>query len=589
MTDPRTNELVHQVFFGWTYTQPTGKLDLRAWSLEERDAKRWSARLKEHIRLQGTDKPPHALSYIAFDDGTVAILRRVLLGHSGGRNNSHALIGSADVLTVTVALALDNWTDWQNDPPQHYWMPSFTASHFADITDDGLAAQMLPLTPQCEQAAGTVLTRLLDKPHAPLSIIGCPAEQRLPLVWALRGAADTHLRRNGTTRRWSFSTHEARHEDAIQRLPEIVFLPAQPEGTGAASRTIVDLTSGREPVGGNSSMATTLVTQFLHKTTQREPVYEQPLPREVYVPTQPPVVLPNARTVEEFLGALGKLETSVSGHQQRRELRATLDVDTMNKITTFVESTTRKELTRRVLTLVYGHQLADLQQNDGLAHAAGLIAKCDSEYVARKLSAAALSSGKNQVTAAAYHRWVTLERPPVITPPPRTNHERRTTKKSAARAVVTRMATALFLVFIIGFLLGLLIGRPTQPAASGTPAPETTTTTTASTAPQPGTGPSSAGLPTVGRVAIQPNGNERVYSFVQAGDKFYPQAPCHNIAQGVYQCVRIGTPTDPQPPVELVAIIVPENQVAGLQELATRQQPTGMREGWRDTKIVPRA
>ncbi len=442
---------------------------------------------------------------------------------------------------------MESWPEWQKHPPANQWMAKLTPSNLPEVSTSSLAATMRPLAVQCEQAIGTVLGRLLDQPHAPLTIIGCPVEYRLPMVWALRGAANDYLNRNyGVHRRWSFSTHEVRHEDAVSRLPAIVFLPARPEGIGVANRTIVDLTPGREPTSTRAGMATTLVTQFLHKTSQREQVYEQPPVRNEYLPSPPPVTLATARTVDEFLVALGQLETSVSGHQQRSELRATLDVDTMNKITTFAERTARKQLTERVLTVTYGPQLTDLQQTDGLAHATEQIAKCDSDYLARSLSAAALSNGKNQVTAAAYQRWVTFDRPPVITPPPRNNHERRTTKKSAARAVATRILTALLLAFIIGFLLGLLIGRPAQPAASGAPAPETTTTATTPTAPQTGT--ISAGLPTVGRVALQPTDNERVYSFVQAGDKFYPQAPCNPVGQGIYQCVRFGTPDSPPRP-----------------------------------------
>ncbi len=95
MTNPRANELIDQAFFAWSDSYATSKLDLVASSLKGKATASLSASLKEHIRLQGADRPAHALSYIDLGDGTVAVLRRVLTGHSNGRNNSHALIGSA--------------------------------------------------------------------------------------------------------------------------------------------------------------------------------------------------------------------------------------------------------------------------------------------------------------------------------------------------------------------------------------------------------------------------------------------------------------------------------------------------------------
>ncbi|MCA1671425.1 MAG: hypothetical protein LC799_04225, partial [Actinobacteria bacterium] len=110
------NELIDQAFF--SFNQVDG-LTIVASSLLNDDLERkWNALLRNHVRLKAhKDIPPHAMSYFLISPESAVVLRRVRHGDSGGRNNSHALMSSPQVLTAQVALGLELWTGWKKDPP----------------------------------------------------------------------------------------------------------------------------------------------------------------------------------------------------------------------------------------------------------------------------------------------------------------------------------------------------------------------------------------------------------------------------------------------------------------------------------------
>jgi WD40 repeat protein len=258
--ESRAGDVIHQAF-AWSHG--AGLLSMQANSFPaEPQAELWRRRLQAHIRPQpvyGAMPPAYALSYLDFGDGTAAVVRQINTDRPR-RNNLHALIGSAAVLDVPVALALASWEGWLDEIGSLPWPRSLSPADLPNIAE---ASQMLREQVQNFRAELiTVLAQLLDDPAAPLSIIGCPDEYRLTMVWGLYAAVDEYLRRKlGHARRWSFSTHEVSHDAAIERLPEIVFLP-DPQIDVVVNRTVVDLDRGRN-VSRNEALADRLVASLL--------------------------------------------------------------------------------------------------------------------------------------------------------------------------------------------------------------------------------------------------------------------------------------------------------------------------------------
>jgi hypothetical protein len=268
MTEPAPNGVVHQAFFGWSHD--AGGMALFSHSFPRPDeATRWMRRLEAHLRLipvPGEELPSRALSYFTYEDGSAAVLHRVNAGYTHGRNYSHALIGSSATLNVTAALGLGSWKGWQARPPPSGMVP-IPAALFPAA--EAAAQRLRPLAERRERELVVGLTRLLDNPRDPLSIIGCLSD-RLAMVWGLREAADDYLRQLGQHRSWSFSTYEDRHDVTVEGLPEIVFLAAEPPGAAVVHRTIVEL--DRYPaVSPNITLASELVSKLLRGTPLRTP------------------------------------------------------------------------------------------------------------------------------------------------------------------------------------------------------------------------------------------------------------------------------------------------------------------------------
>ncbi|MGQ0777877.1 MAG: hypothetical protein ACT4NY_26285 [Pseudonocardiales bacterium] len=253
-------ELIDQAFFAFQ-----GGLTIVASSLSSNDEElKWLARLRQHVRLQNhpeTRLPSHALSYFLFSPEEAAVLRRVNRGDSVGRNNSHVLIGSPRVLTAGVALGLELWPSWQADPPEDRLMPRLQPGELDGGFDpaEQFRAQVRDRPGDLERVLGW----LLEKPDRPLSIIGCPEEDRVALLWGLLEIGERDLAPRGLRRDWTFSTYETEHGDAIKQLPETVCLPARPFGTSAARRTSVDLTRSEPIPPRAANQARALVAQYI--------------------------------------------------------------------------------------------------------------------------------------------------------------------------------------------------------------------------------------------------------------------------------------------------------------------------------------
>lgn len=635
MTDPSSTGLVHQAFFGWSYQSP--KLTLVACSSTKRsEQERWHAWLKEHIRLEGVpsqEKQYTALSYLDFDNGMAAVLHRVTQGFTEARNNSHALIGPASVLTPALALGLEHWSSWSRDRPTNNWMGTINPSYFANYSDD-TAQRMRPLAASAHRQIQPVLSVLLEHPQANLSVIGCPREERLPMLWALRGAADVHLRRMNVRRRWTFSTHEVRHEDAVKYSPEIIFLPSRAVDVGYSSRVIIDMT--RELASHrNDKQAHELLAHLLSESGQAapDPVYESvsagvttaasgqsspdlpdtsswsPEPSTSVVPSpgardngQDPNIpryvdsLRNATTGQEVIDALRSLAACATQPQQRTALRQQLDVDLVNRATKIVMETAAEQVASRLMKAAYGPECADLQNSSApMAYVTQVITDIETDDVARRLSSKAYRWGERQVERAAYLRWEEGRghaMPPASargiasagTPRKRRAKERQSWKVNAIAA-----GGVLAFVGLI-FLLGVLVGSP---STEQDPRSEMDTPTTSAAEPTdpnkpPPVNSQWASLPRYGKVTVRPGNDEVVYSFVQVGQMYYPQGQCTTV-DGIdtWQCSRMpASPANNVIDPVLVAFVVPESETDSLQRHAAEGGSIPAGPGWGEQKPI---
>ncbi|WP_143264072.1 hypothetical protein [Amycolatopsis kentuckyensis] len=632
MSDSRSPGQVHQAFFGWSYEDKA--LTLRAHSFPRQgDAQRYYRRLEPHIRLRPVGDrplPATALSYFVFDDGTAAVLRRVVDGNSVGRNNSHALIGPSALLGVEVALALGDspeWRSrvWQDEVPAGYQLPPLPA----DVcTVDSAAADRLaePLV-GLERDLVAVLTRLLDDPAAPLSVIGCRERDRLTMVWALRSVADSYLcDRLGVRRQWSFSTYEIRHDVSIAGLPEIVFLPEKPSSVGVVQRTTVDLGKGAA-VGSNNELAAQLVEAWLagdphvggrqsaravprpgrsgsvpadsgrsdaerrgstsygddlaspaHRTPAPEELRHssggvrerrKPANRTVPAAQHPAASLLRAKTLTEFSAELLRLER---GGHYREDLREAFDVNVVDAVANFAEITAGYDILSRLLEILYGPKLQDLREPGALAHATRVIEGGRSDQLAMLLGGSAAHKDSEAVRRAAFTRWAAEGNPGRLTLNYRAVQARRLARRRRYLPAAVTVATAALLG--VAFLLGFLAGQPE--AAQAAPAvPQAATPTEAAPA-RP-----TATVPTTGTVIAAPDTEHQVFGFVKVGQAYYPQAECPSSHRGVWACEwRTAPDSHPGEQVELIAVVVPRSQVAGLAASAAANATVSRGEGW---------
>ncbi|HEX6343560.1 hypothetical protein [Umezawaea sp.] len=595
MTEPKPDEEVHQAFFG--VSEMDSGHHMITCSLYENDMKKWRARLQEHTRLepvQGGKLPASALSYLRFDDGSAAVVRRVERGFSQGRGNAHVLIGSASVLDVSLSLALAQWGGWRDEAPPGRPAP-IRARALAAVA---AASRWSPTSVRhLEDQLAVVLSRLLDAPGEPLSIIGCPDEDRLAVVWGLREAADEHLRRTGCGRTWSYSTYANRHDLGVRDLPEIVFLPEIPNG-GVARRTVVDL-RGRPEDSRSRPLACDLLDALLRGASAPPPTVDvvagrQPRRGDSAPPHQAVRVddsrsghrMPNlgkqwdarlrdVSSIDELRKALRALGNQ--GREFRSMVRKDVDVRVVDDVADRVEAATGDGL-RDLAHALYGLELEDLRDDeDAREHARKLIRRGRSGQFARVLGLAASSVERQDIAVVALERWdAGYPRPRRLKP----QRARRPLGAVAVNRPLLAVAFAVVLAVLVAvFALGYATGRP----EAATPVPDVSDVVPTSE-PQPSTSARPAGRAV--RVTAVDTGRV-LYAFARLGEQFYPQQPCVREEDGtgaLWSCAPTGTQPEKS---ELVAIEVPSADVPRLDGFAEGKRKITPENGWGTPVVVP--
>lgn len=289
-----TISVLDQIVFG---RRESSGLVVLASSFDDSQLEWWEGALDTHIRLSqfhGKPPPPTALSYFRFGEGRAAVLRRRDEPGAAGRNASHALVGSADMLSPQVALGLDGWS-WSTALPTTTRLERVDGD---DVVRVGLAAHDHLRIDALDRATNitAVLACLLQDPQASVSIVGCPDRDRIPLLWALHAAASTYLAAHGVTRAWTFSTYETEHSGAARDTPEILFTPEGVDATAfVVRRVLIDLAKPPQ----TSPEATNLARRLLECCWQGSAPDLSRLPP---LPVHPTTSAPVGCTIPAHLG-----------------------------------------------------------------------------------------------------------------------------------------------------------------------------------------------------------------------------------------------------------------------------------------------
>ncbi|MFC7612884.1 hypothetical protein ACFQV2_03720 [Actinokineospora soli] len=400
MTDPYADRTVDQIYFGWSheYNQHT----VISSSLDVHGEGVWRKRLAKHVRLQpvgGGAAPARALSYLRFKDGD-AIVCRFNKGYSQGRGNAHALLARSGKLTPELALRLATWTGWMDYSP--------SSRHLGPVSLDDLVNEATPAAVLTEGARAFeadlvhVVGRVLDNRDLPVSVIGCPDEYKVAVLWGMHAALEADPGRQRT-----FSTYETSHDATIENLPDIVFLPALPT-SGFARRTLVDFNA---PVPSSSEGHS---RQLVERALNGVPV-PQPVPPPVQAPVtvpmaeqrpQPPRPTPpasNGRVKDDRLGeAIARLLNPQTPQAFAAELdmlrrsydpkaiREKVDAAELDRITGYIERTSTADMLGTLTEVLYGPGTADLSTaNEARRHAKKMLAHCESGRFAETVMSAA--------------------------------------------------------------------------------------------------------------------------------------------------------------------------------------------------------
>jgi hypothetical protein len=468
VTGPHPRERIDQVFFGWS--QYDGAQTALADSFGDRDERQhWLHNLRSHLRLQrmtGAELPKSALSYFTFADGKAALLRRVTVGVTAGRNNSHALIGLSEVLTPRVALGLHTWTGWLADPPSGPLSPVP-----ADLAGKAAVQADKKLFPVVEAHSNTlvpILAGVLADPRSPITVIGCPEELKAAMIWALVEISERSP--IGLVDR-TFSTYEKQHDG--ERPPHILFLPERPYDRTEVRRTIVDL---MQPVtaGRDAEHARMLCQQLV--TDDWGPAVQRPVaPPKTYGPvvagtsssTEEALVvaLREAYTLRDFDRVLTELEQRPAS--RRHLVRSALNATVLDTAALRVEVTFRDELLGRLLAAAYGPDLGDLEDPRAQKHAADVVAGGDSEQLALLLATAA-GAARTRIPDEAFRHWT--ERARNSRSEPAALLVGRVRNARHARYLPFAVAIAVAAVLVAAFLSGFLVGElGNGTAAAGDP------------------------------------------------------------------------------------------------------------------------
>lgn len=396
----------------------------------------WLALLRPYVVGASSAQP--ALSYVVFDDGRAAVLRRV--GDPGSQDGIrvHALLGPATHLTTQVALAAENWPGWLGLTPADRRIstpqppaPSIRlagelrehALHQADMLAQGLAW-------------------LLQAPSTPLGLVGCPAADRMPLLWALHEIAAVQLPRRG----WTFSTDGDPEVFAIPGM--ITFFDAALDHDPVPDRITIDFGRDQGASPHNEKLANSLVYRFEYGVDppdpnappaqvlaavpissapqpSLEPLFAKAAPAPAPRQGPPPVTarqagdlvrpVASARTAREFEFELGRLEDIAERLSDHTELRAALEETewATRPVRRFLPADRQAETFDRIVRIAFGRGEPALAGPTARADARRLAELATSDELVRALVRA---SEGTELAAPLAQRWIRQNQSPAPDP-----------------------------------------------------------------------------------------------------------------------------------------------------------------------------
>lgn len=438
------------------------------------------ALLRAHARLQQSGNlpmPDWSLSYYRLSDDTAVVLRRSGKGHSPGRGNSHALVGAVADLTPDTALQLGMWPGWIDERPP---------DPFSEIDPGKLHEGLAKIGHDLRERARSspwlcyTLTFLLADPTADLSIIGCPDNDRLPLLWGLHeiGCRLPKLEQ----RAWTFSSYEVGREE-LEHLPEIIFLPGDPVGSVRGdNRRQLDLGT---PTPMSTAMERTGEIDALVAAYRRTGT----LPQEHGEPwdlADAAHALVRAGCADSFDSALATFTAHCDGATDRGVLRQAL-AETGHRVEAIEELPLEDRPARyeQLLVSAFGAGFADLKDNWARQTIRDLILTTSSDSLRDVAGQLAQQFGQSWVIASELKRVRQAQSEAVLEPGPRSSPtplepgQRRPLWLPEYRLAIAGAGAAV--VFgAVTFATGLWIGGLTAGSAA-TPSVTTTAPATAST------------------------------------------------------------------------------------------------------------
>lgn len=199
-----------QILFGLSREGGIGPLQVSA-GLDWPSARMWDARLSRFYRLTPTNHngdgrpwaPQRALSFLQFSDGKAALITRFENSDDPGRNNSHAVLGSAHAL-ATFAPFVSGWNGWI-PAPDGRGFHEVEIAQWHELRVAALDAARADLVAHQVAVVNLVRAVLADDTayFAPIT-----REDPLPLLVLAREILDPVLSTGHADYDWTFSTYE---------------------------------------------------------------------------------------------------------------------------------------------------------------------------------------------------------------------------------------------------------------------------------------------------------------------------------------------------------------------------------------------
>ena len=409
---------IEQIVITTTATETT----VAASSLRAADVERgWL-----EVLIPFLDVPPQrsnvmTLAYIRFTENWAAVLGQHPVDDSGS-SITHALVGQADLLTAGLALTLSRWPGWQTSVSREA-LPPLRPDQLRQGLDvaGSLRAQVL----NDPDRLARVLGWIFQNPYAPLAVVGCPAPERVPLLWALVELGAPVC----PGRPWTFWT-EAHGSD--EWWPDLVFLSAAPDDPG--DRIVVDLEKDQWPDPANAHQANRLVFRLKYgyypDRTASPPgalppvvpamdllAEPAPTPTRETAPIPPSVKAEANRLAAALLGpgdatdmavCLIGLERAAGDPDFRRALRTALAGTDHGgaRVRASTESSSATHTYERIVLVMFGPGLVDLDTLSGADQAATLVRDVDDGFLRVLAEQAQRHDKLRQLIPAIGQRWV---------------------------------------------------------------------------------------------------------------------------------------------------------------------------------------